>query len=70
MRNDTAASASTLDQIHRPKPLAKRLGVSITTLWRMRGRNEFPEPVQISPGAIGWRESDVQAWLETRAKVG
>ena len=57
---------STLEQIHRPKPLAKRLGVSTTTLWRLRARKEFPEPIQISPGAVGWRESDVQAWLKSR----
>jgi prophage regulatory protein len=68
MSTQNASSTSNLDQIHRPKPLAKRLGVSTTTIWRMRGRHEFPEPVQISPGAIGWRESDVQAWLATRAK--
>lgn len=24
----------------------------------------FPEPVQISPGRIGWRESEVNAWLD------
>lgn len=60
------AATSTLDQIHRPKPLAKRLGVSVTTLWRRERAGDFPPHVQISPGAIGWRESDVQAWLETR----
>ena len=63
-----ASPASNLDQLHRPKPLAKRLGVSTVTLWRMRQRHEFPEPVQISRGAIGWRESDVQAWLDAKSR--
>lgn len=24
----------------------------------------FPEPIQISPGRIGWRESEVDAWID------
>jgi prophage regulatory protein len=62
----TTSTASTLDQIIRPKPLAKQLGVSTTTLWRMRNRHEFPEPIQISPGAKGWRQSDIAQWLASR----
>ncbi len=58
-----SAPASNLDQIIRPQPLAKRLGVSTTTLWRMRQRREIPEPIQISAGAKGWRESDIAQWL-------
>jgi predicted DNA-binding transcriptional regulator AlpA len=60
------STASTLDQIIRPRAVASRLGVSPITLWRMRQRREFPEPITISAGAKGWRERDVAAWLVAR----
>ncbi|HXG89893.1 MAG TPA: AlpA family phage regulatory protein [Vicinamibacterales bacterium] len=41
--------------------------VSEATLWRMRRRHEFPTPIQISPGRIGWLRSTVDQWLATRA---
>jgi predicted DNA-binding transcriptional regulator AlpA len=62
---------STLDQIIRPRPLAQRLAVSTTTLWRMRRlpKHPLPEPIQISKGAKGWRESTIQQWLSERERT-
>ena len=53
--------------LRKPQVLA-RLGVSGTTLWRMQRRNEFPKPFRISPGLIGWRETDVDRWIEERGR--
>ena len=39
---------------------------SATTLWRLRKRKAFPEPVSISPNRKMWRESDVNDWIATR----
>ena len=66
------APASTLDRIIRHSPLAKRLGVDPTTLYRWYTADppRFPKPIKLGPNSIGWRESDVQEWLETREKVG
>ena len=50
--------------------LIARLGLSGTTIWRMRRRGEFPQPVRLSPGCIGWRERDVEAWIAQRAEAG
>lgn len=58
-----------LDQMIRPRRLAERLGVSTTTLWRMRRRGELPEPVQISRGAKAWRESTIIDLLAARERV-
>ena len=52
------------NNIIRQKPLARQLGVSDTTLWRMR--DDLPKPVQISKGIKGWRQSDIDRWLEAR----
>ncbi len=63
-------TTSTLQQMIRPRSLASRLGVSTTTLWRMRQRKELPDPIAISRGAKAWRESDIVAWLTERAGAG
>jgi prophage regulatory protein len=51
------------DQILRPRAVARQLGVSLTTLWRLRRLGDLPAPIQISPGAIGWRSSIIEKWL-------
>ncbi len=48
-------------------PEVKRhTGVSRTTAWRMERAGGFPERVQLSPGRVGWWESDVAAWKMSR----
>jgi prophage regulatory protein len=41
-------------------------GLSHVTQWRMEKRGEFPQRRQISPGRVGWLESEITAWLESR----
>ena len=41
-------------------------GVSEPTWWRMEKRGEAPKRRQISPGRVGWLESEILAWMETR----
>jgi prophage regulatory protein len=64
------APASTIEQIVRPKPLAKRLGVHVTTLWRWCRDKKFPQPLQPGDNSIGWKESDAVAWLNDRVSAG
>jgi prophage regulatory protein len=49
-----------------PKRLAEITGLAPATLWRMRRRGELPEPIRLSPGRVGWLESTVVAWLQSR----
>lgn len=57
-------------EIIRPRHLQAAAGVSPTTAWRMRQRGEFPEPLELTPGAKGWRRADIAAWLESRPRSG
>ncbi len=41
-------------------------GLSTSTLYRRMAQGEFPRPVRIGPGAVGWRLGDVMAWLDSR----
>ncbi|MDU0353831.1 AlpA family phage regulatory protein [Paraglaciecola aquimarina] len=53
-------------QILSSKELAKLLGVSRATLWRMRQENLVPQPIQISVRLIGWERHVIDAWLKER----
>lgn len=43
-------------------------GLSRVSLWRLERQNEFPRRVRITSYAIGWRLSEVMAWLATRPR--
>jgi len=45
-------------------------GVSEPTWWRMEKRGEAPKRRQISPGRVGWLESEILAWMESRPVSG
>lgn len=53
-------------KIIRPTQLAKLLGVSKTTLWRLEKSSELPERYSISERIVGWKESDIKEWLESK----
>ena len=59
-----------LSRIYRPRELAALIGVSTATIWRMRRRGEFPEPIRLSPGTCGWSAAVIEQWLATRAEAG
>lgn len=65
---DTAPS-QTLDVLS-PRVVEARLGIDSTTIWRMRRRNEFPQPIRLSPGRVGYRRADIEAWIASRGSRG
>jgi predicted DNA-binding transcriptional regulator AlpA len=54
------------DQIIRPRNIRTITGLSKVTVWRLEKKGEFPKRVRLSSGAVGWRMSEVMAWLESR----
>ena len=44
----------------------RRIGVSRTTLYKLLGAGQFPEPVRFSR-ALTWRDTDIEAWIERQA---
>lgn len=47
--------------------LRARVPLSRATIWGLRRIGKFPQPIQISPNRIAWRESDLTAWIAERA---
>ena len=57
-------SANGPDRILRLKSVIERTGLSRSTLYRKVQARTFPKPLKISERCVGWRESELEAWLE------
>ena len=55
-----------MHQIYRRTDLEKRLGISRSTIYAWMKAGAFPPPVKLGQRAIGWRASDIDAWLAGR----
>ena len=53
-------------QLLRPAQVASLIGVNRTTLWRWTKKGSFPAPVQLGRNAVGFRQAEVAAWIESR----
>jgi predicted DNA-binding transcriptional regulator AlpA len=53
--------------LERPRVVADRLGVSLTTVWRMVRRGDLPKPIPLGPQSCAFRLSDIIHFIETRA---
>ena len=56
--------------ILRRKQVQERIGLGRSSLYALIAAKQFPRPVQLSARAVGWREGDVIAWLESRTTKG
>lgn len=52
--------------ILRRKQVEQRTGLSRSTIYALLSKDQFPKPVNIGPRAVGWIESEINAWLNAR----
>ena len=62
------ARAPPSNMLRVPEVMA-RTGLSRTTIWRRVRAGTFPAPISLGENSIGWPESAITAWLETRPVV-
>ena len=43
-----------------------RTGLSAPTIWRRVKAGDFPKPRQLTPHRIGWLESEIEEWENSR----
>ena len=56
-----------VDRIVRPKEVRELLGnISKSTLWRWIAKERFPRPMKLGERAVGWRQSTINEWLDSR----
>lgn len=55
--------------LRRPEVEA-RSGLSRSTIYAWMKLGEFPQPVKLGERLVAWRESDINAWLQSRETRG
>lgn len=68
MRSDERTEKS-CDRLIRLKELKQIIGYSTTSIWRRCKDGTFPSAVRIGPAAVAWRQSEIEAWMNSREKV-
>ena len=56
-------------EVIRRNELSQITGLSMTTLWRQERDGYFPARIRLTNHSVGWRRSDIEAWLATRPTV-
>jgi prophage regulatory protein len=59
-----------VDRIVREAERRSITGIGRTTAWSLQKRGEFPAPVGLTGGRVGWRLSELQEWVKSRPKRG
>ncbi len=59
--NTTAPS-----RILRMPEVIERIGMSRGSVYLLMKRGQFPKSVRLSIRAVGWRESEISAWMASR----
>ena len=54
------------ERILRRPEVEARTGLSRSTIYDWMKRGEFPKPVALGSRLVGWRESEIDAWLAAR----
>jgi prophage regulatory protein len=57
---------SSSPRLLRLKQVMERTGLKKTKLYQMQSDGSFPMRTQITSGAVGWVEEDVQQWIARR----
>ncbi|GGH18126.1 transcriptional regulator, AlpA family [Cribrihabitans marinus] len=55
-------------KILRRRDIELIIGLSRSTIYKMIADGDFPQPIKIGARAVGWRESDVSEWLDSRSQ--
>ncbi len=59
-----------LDRFLGETEVARITNLSRTTRWRLEREGRFPKKRHISANRIGWLQSEIIEWIESRASAG
>lgn len=59
-------SENQIDKILRRPTVSDLTGLSRSSLYDYVRKGIFPVPVQLGPRNVGWRESEIRAWIDSR----
>jgi prophage regulatory protein len=64
--NSPARLLNSSIQILRLRQVCERIGLSRSMIYQLEAEQRFPPRIKIGVRAVGWIESEVQAWLAQR----
>jgi prophage regulatory protein len=67
--NQTAGDSNAIGNVVRLSAVCRMTGLGRPTIYRMEAVGHFPQRIKLGLRAVGWMESEVQAWLTMRAKA-
>ncbi len=47
--------------------LCKRVGLCRSSVYALVRSGQFPRPIPLTARAVGWRDAEVEGWLQSRA---
>lgn len=53
----------------RRRDVERITGLSVSTLYRLAKKGEFPKPVKVGARASAWLADEVQAWADSRVEA-
>lgn len=65
-RTQEAVQSIQMPLVLRKKQMLAMVGLSESTVYVLRRAGKFPEPIQLSKSAMGWRGADIEKWVATR----
>jgi len=69
MQKEPAHSKRT-DRLLRFPDVKAMCGLSRSWIYEAMEKGEFPRCIRLSIRAVAWKESEIQAWLESRQPIG
>lgn len=55
--------------ILRLKQVKARTGVSRSGIYQKMADGDFPKSISLGPRAVGWLESSIDQWIQTRVEL-
>lgn len=59
-------------EVHKPQVILKRTQVQVRTalsrssIYQKMAEGEFPKSISLGPRAVGWLESSIDEWIQSR----
>ena len=58
-----------IDPLLRRPDVLRVTGLTQSAMYRLLRAGAFPEPVQITEGTNGWRQSEIIGWIDARPRA-
>ena len=69
MDNRSIENKSLPDRLLNVAEVGQFVGLSRAGIYKRLKAGDFPAALQVSPGAVRWRQSEVLAWIDSRQRV-